>query len=154
MWSTHTSIVTTAPPEAVWHVWLDVTHWNEWVEPFEWVTLDGPFAAGTWGELKIRSGPNFFQKLASRKPYKWLLLDVVTNKTFRDRAPQFLSDMYFIHLLETVESGTKISLTIEFTGVLSSLYGFLIGNLFKTKLPQAAKLLAKKAEQYAASQGG
>ncbi|HEX8495541.1 MAG TPA: SRPBCC family protein [Pyrinomonadaceae bacterium] len=154
MWTTETSIVTSAPPDAVWHVWLDVTHWNEWVEPFEWVTLDGPFAAGTWGMLKLRSGTNFFQNLASKKAHPWVLLDVVTNQTFKDRAPQFGGDMYFIHMLEPHNSGSKISLRIEIKGFLSWLYGLLIGSVFKTKLPQAAQRLAQKAEQYASGQGG
>jgi uncharacterized protein YndB with AHSA1/START domain len=154
MWTTETSIVTSAPPEAVWHVWLDVTHWNEWVGPFEWVTLNGPFAAGTWGELKLRSGTNFFQRLASSKPHPWQLLDVVTNQTFRDRAPQFLGTMYFIHMLEPLPTGAQITLRIEIQGLLSWLYGWMIGNLFKADLPQAAQRLSQKAEQYASTQGG
>jgi len=47
----------TAPPAAFFARWADMATWPEWDEAVAWSRLDGPFAAGTTGELKPRNGP-------------------------------------------------------------------------------------------------
>lgn len=42
--------------EAVWKVWTDVEDWPAWDEGVEAARIDGPFAAGTAGELTPRGG--------------------------------------------------------------------------------------------------
>ena len=47
MWTVEHSIVTNAAPAAIHCLFADVATWPEWNKGIEWVTLDGPFAAGT-----------------------------------------------------------------------------------------------------------
>jgi hypothetical protein len=53
MWVSEHSIATSASRKAILDLFADVTHWPEWNPGTEWVTLDGPFAAGTTGLMKI-----------------------------------------------------------------------------------------------------
>ncbi len=47
----------TAPPEAFFARWADMDSWPEWDDALAWIRLDGPFVAGTTGELEPRRGP-------------------------------------------------------------------------------------------------
>ena len=47
----------TAPPSAFFDRWADMDTWSQWDDGIRWVRRDGPFAAGTRGSLKPRSGP-------------------------------------------------------------------------------------------------
>ena len=53
MWTVEHSIVTNAAPAAIHSLFADVATWPEWNKGIEWVTLDGPFAAGTHGQMKV-----------------------------------------------------------------------------------------------------
>ena len=53
MWVAEHSIATSASREAILDLFADVTRWPAWNRGTAWVTLDGPFAAGTTGLMKI-----------------------------------------------------------------------------------------------------
>jgi hypothetical protein len=58
--STHVLTVnrtTTATPEAIWELWADVPNRTRWDKALEWARIDGPFAEGGSGEVKLRDQP-------------------------------------------------------------------------------------------------
>ncbi len=42
MWTTQVNLITTAPPEAIWNRWIDLSTWSDWLNDFEWVRLEAP----------------------------------------------------------------------------------------------------------------
>src|SRR6202165_1533811 len=53
MWAYEHSIETDATPDAIWPLYADVPAWPRWDQGLEWVTLNGPFAGGSTGSLKV-----------------------------------------------------------------------------------------------------
>ena len=51
-WRTEHSIETLARPERIWALFEDVARWKQWNSGIEQITLEGPFAAGTWFTMK------------------------------------------------------------------------------------------------------
>jgi hypothetical protein len=54
--------------DAVWSLYEDVTTWPLWDAQAEWVTRDGPFAAGTTGAMKFRDQEPLAYRLARVEP--------------------------------------------------------------------------------------
>src|SRR5689334_21246158 len=54
--------------EAIWSLYADVATWPHWDAEAEWVTLDGPFAAGTAGRMKFRGQDPLAYRLANVEP--------------------------------------------------------------------------------------
>lgn len=136
-WSTEASQVVRASRETIWRLWSDVERWSDWDEQVAWSKIDGPFAVGTRGKLKPKSGP------AS----KFELLDVRPGEAFADRT--FLPGTFldFTHRLEEVEGGVRITHTASFSGPLAFLFSRIIGRAkIAAALPRAVTKLAALAE--------
>lgn len=76
--------------EAIWSLYEDVATWPEWDAQAEWVTRDGPFAAGTTGAAKFE-GP---------EPLAYRLARVVPGREFVDETPVGELVVRVSHLLE------------------------------------------------------
>jgi uncharacterized protein YndB with AHSA1/START domain len=50
------TVITTAPPSAVWALWSDPDTWPSWDPSVVGVVLDGPFEQGTTGTMTL-AGP-------------------------------------------------------------------------------------------------
>ena len=58
--STHVTTAsgtTTASPEAIWELWANVEDRDRWDEGLEWARVDGEFALGATGEIKLNDLP-------------------------------------------------------------------------------------------------
>jgi hypothetical protein len=53
-WEYQTSIVSGAPPQAVWDVLLDGRRWSFWNPDIEWLWLEGDPTPGTVATIKFR----------------------------------------------------------------------------------------------------
>jgi hypothetical protein len=53
MWTYDYSAESTARPDRIFDLFRDVTTWPHWNPAVEWMELDGPFAAGTTGTMKV-----------------------------------------------------------------------------------------------------
>jgi carbon monoxide dehydrogenase subunit G len=51
-WHTEHSIEITARPERIWAIFRDVPAWKQWNAGIEQISLEGPFAEGTWFTMK------------------------------------------------------------------------------------------------------
>ena len=147
MWKTEFSKTTFAPPEKVWAHWATPETWNQWVSVFKWAKFFGPFEENTKGEVQMQNIPGLVGKYMSRKPQKWLITEISTNKVFNDYAPQFLAKVWFNHSLNIDSEGkTIVTIQIKITGFLSVFYGALVGKIFKRILPEAISKLIQLIE--------
>ena len=139
-WRYEETIPTTANAEQVWALWSRPHEWNHWDEGLEWVTLDGPFEAGSRGQLKPVGGP----------AVKFVMLEVQKKRGFTNRSFLSLTCMDFIHTYSPEDSpgkGGKISVRIEMHGWLSPLFALLIGRGIQKTLKETLEKCSSLAGQ-------
>ncbi len=107
MWTVEHSIVTNASPGAINRLFADVASWPEWNKGIEWVTLDGPFAAGTTGQMKV----------PSQEPFAFRLI-AVGSDGFEDETP--IPDAGVVvrvrHTIETSAGRTRVAYGVTIDG--------------------------------------
>ncbi len=131
------SAITRARPEEVWKLWADAPGWSRWDEDVLWCRLDGPFAAGTRGEMKPRGGPRV----------KFQILDARPGHGFTDRSYLPLCKLDFSHRIEPAAGGgLRLTHQVCFSGPLAFLFGRVIGAKIRAGLPHAVEKLARLAE--------
>jgi hypothetical protein len=134
---THT-VTSSAPPEAIWPYYADVSTWPVWDAGLEQVTLDGPFVAGSRGTLVVEGQP----------PLAYELLEVTQGRSFSD-----LTDipgvvrLVFHHTLEAIPGGSSITHVIEAEGPQAEAMLPMVTN----DTPEAMESLARLAEGAQAS---
>lgn len=144
MWTRQATTVCRATPEAVFALWA-VDRWTAWDPEVEWARLDGPFEAGTRGELKPRGGPRT----------RFTLLEVDQARGFADRSHLPLTSLDFRHLVEPLGDGTvRITHTVTFSGPLAFLFSRLLGPKLERGLPGAVAALGRLAEAAGAARAG
>lgn len=136
MWSYEYTSETKGSSEAVWRLWADVSNWKRWDSEVLWSKVDGPFAVGTSGVLKPKHGPQA----------KFVLTEVQEEKRFVDQTKIAGTTLTFIHELQPMPNGSKITHRIEITGLLAPVLGATLGRQLKAGLPTAVQNLAKLAE--------
>lgn len=132
---THT-VKTKASPQAVWHIWQDVTQWNTWDPGIEFSTLNGPFQTGTKGTLKPKGASLVQTQLTLVEPFT----------RFIDEAKLPLSCIRVTHFLTQKQGLTHVTHQIEMKGPLAFFFAFVIGRGMKKNLPHEMQALIKKAE--------
>jgi hypothetical protein len=135
------SVVSTAEAAAVWRLWEDTATWQEWDDGIEWCRLDGPFRAGTSGELRPKGGPKV----------RFTLLEVDPDRGFKDRSRLPLASLDFTHRLEPVDGGVRVTHRVEVSGPLGWLFCRLMGPGMRAGLPATVRSLAARAEARAAA---
>ena len=137
MWHVEHTEHTSAPPQAVWSLWSDVATWPEWDEGVREAALEGPFASGTRGRLKPRSGPSV----------SFTLADVEPNARFATEARLPLARMRFDHRANRDGERTRVTHSVEISGPLGPLFARLIGRGAARDLPQAVRGVVARAER-------
>ncbi|HTK07347.1 MAG TPA: SRPBCC family protein [Ktedonobacteraceae bacterium] len=107
MWSTSATTYTTAAASRIWAIYRDTAHWPHWDHGLAYYKLDGPFAAGTAGNLQPVGGPDL--------PFTLILVE--EGHSFVDRTP-IGADSAIIarHVLTPLAEGTQITHSIEIEG--------------------------------------
>jgi hypothetical protein len=130
------TVMTSAPPRRIWELWTNVEGWPEWDTELERARLDGPFAEGTAGEIKPRSGP------ASR----FTLRDVGIGAGYAFHVALPLATLTVNRRMRTPPEGTEFTHEVSFTGPLGWLFGFLFGGRYRLVLPGVMDRLRARAE--------
>jgi hypothetical protein len=128
------TVTTTAPADAVWALWSDVSRWTEWDTSLEAITLDGPFAAGSGGTMTIPGQP----------PIAYTLTVVEPGAGFTDETEIPGGVLRFIHRAETVAGLTTITQRTEIDGPAEMAREF--GPAVTEDVPEAMRALAELAE--------
>ena len=138
MWTYKHSIESDASPESIWPLYSDVPAWPRWDQGLEWVTLSGPFAAGSTGSLKV----------PGQDPLPFKVLDVRPREGFSDETYIPGLAIRFDHSLEVTATGkTRITHRVIITGADADEMGPQLGPQITADVPEAMESLAHLALQ-------
>ena len=130
-------ILIAAPTEKVFAIYANVEGWSSWDPDVKSSSLHGQFVSGATGTLQPSSGPKA----------KIEFTEVTPNRTFTVESKLPLCVMRFEHELSGSSGETKALHRVIFKGLLSPLFGRLIGPQIRKGLPHSLKGLKHAAEQ-------
>lgn len=136
-WSLSASATAKARPSDIWKIWTDVSSWPEWDHGLEWSKLNGPFAAGTMGELKPKGYP----------PLKFILTHVEEGEGYSDVTSMPLTKISFTHSAEPMGEHIRITHHVTVSGLLAPILWFTLRKNLQKGLPVAVGCLANLAEE-------
>jgi carbon monoxide dehydrogenase subunit G len=128
-----------APPERVWAVMKDVERWPEWTESIKSVErLDsGEFSLGSKAKLKIRRSPN---------ANVWTVTEVTPNRSFTWETNSGGVKGVATHVIGPEGSGSKVTLTVDLSGIVATLFGWMIGPESRKNVEIEADGLKRRSE--------
>ena len=126
-----------APPERVWALVADVERWHEWTPTVTSITrMDkGPLAVGSRARIRQPRLP----------PATWEVTELVPGRSFTwvTRSPGVR--VRAEHGVEPVGGGTRVTLSVRFTGLLGPFVARLTRRLNERYLALEAKGLAERS---------
>jgi uncharacterized membrane protein len=137
---THFSVTTEidAPPERVWAVMRDVERWPEWTPSVTSVQrLDGgPFTVGSRAHIRQPKLP----------PADWRVTELDEGRSFAwvTRSPGVR--VTGRHSVEPREGGSRVTLSLDFAGLLGPLVARLTRGLNERYLALEARGLTERSE--------
>jgi uncharacterized membrane protein len=134
----HTAIDIQAPPERVWAAVRDIERWSEWTPTITSIRpLDG-------GPLAI--GSRAVVRQPKLLPARWQVTELEEGRSFSwtTRSPGVLVTAR--HSVERAANGTRVTLSLEFSGPLGSLAARLTRGLNARYLDLEVRGLKKHAE--------
>ena len=115
------SIKITTNPAHVFSTYKDVANWPTWDPETVSASIEGDFVVGATGKIKPGKEPE--------TTITWV--EVTPDKSFTVECKLPLCKMQFIHEMTTENDQTLVVNKIELTGLLSSVFGLLIGSKLK-----------------------
>jgi Polyketide cyclase / dehydrase and lipid transport len=129
-------LLTSATPAALWRLYSDVSTWPRWDAALEAVTLDGPFAEGSSGTLKLHG----------QEPLTFKITEVTPERGFVDETEIPGGVVRFRHRIEPVEEG-EVRLTHEVEIEAPPPVAEQLGAKITTGVPRTMAGLAALAEE-------
>lgn len=121
----------------IFKIYENVADWPSWDPDCKKAELLGSFKAGSTGIIQPNGGPKS----------KLYFTEVKLDKSFQVECRLPLCIMKFDHELTESHGRTQVLHRVTFEGILSPVFGKLIGNSLKKSLPHALAGLKKKVEQ-------
>lgn len=138
MWiKTYSITVSDLEPSDIWKIWSDLSLRTQWDDDTEWVKSDGTFNKGSTFYFKPKDGPELQMEIT----------ECIPNQRFTDSVKFPLARLYGIHDMEKTSTGLKITTTIKIEGILSWLWGHLVGKKIVAELPHQTDLLIQLARK-------
>jgi len=133
------SVDINAPPERVWAVMADVERWPEWTESMKSVErLDsGEFGVGSKAKLHIRRSPN---------ANVWTVTELTPNRSFSWETNSGGVKGVATHVIEQDGNGSKVTLTVDLSGIVSTLFGPMIAGQSRKNVEMEAEGLKRWCE--------
>lgn len=135
----NTTIEIDAPAEHVWSVLLDLERWPEW-NP----TINSLKRLDT-GPLTVGSRARIHQP--KLRPAEWRVTELdpyARSFTWITRSPGV--QVTGGHRVETIGDGSRVTLSIQFSGLLAPLVARLTGSLTQQYITSEAKSLKERSE--------
>jgi hypothetical protein len=137
------SIEIQAPPHVVWAIMSDVERWHEWTAS---VTSIRRFDRGPLlpGQRVVIRQPKF-------PPALWRLTSIHEGRSFEwvSRAPGI--SVFARHSVEGLDGRSRVTLALEFAGLLGPLFGRMTAGINNRYLKLEAEGLKRRAESVAMS---
>lgn len=124
--------ITAASPAEVWAWYADTDRWRRWDGGVAAVELDGPFASGTRGHLRLPNG----------RRGRLRLLEVRDGAGFTERVRLPLLTITTRHELVPQEVGCEIVHTVRLGGTLARFFPRLMALPVRRSLPASVAQLA------------
>ena len=125
-----------APIEKVFALYADVGAWKTWDPDVKSSSIEGSFVSGALGTLQPTKGPKA----------KIFFKEVVPNSSFTVESKLPLCVIRFEHELSKVNGQTQAIHRVIFEGVLSPVFGRLIGRQIEKALPHTLEGLKRAVE--------
>jgi hypothetical protein len=120
-------------PAHVFENLRDTARHPEWAPDTEYVTRDGPFAAGTTGLMKLTGGPKL----------RFVMRTVEEGREYTDVTRMPGARIVFEHLIEPVDgSGSRLTAVVSIEGPLGWLWTRILGPGFRKTVPADLQRLA------------
>ena len=126
-----------APAEQIFSVYTAVSDWPKWDTDTVASSIDGPFEVGTTGKIKPEGQP----------VTPITLVEVTPNKSFTVECKLPLCKMQFIHEMVGQDDEAEVKNIVLFTGLLSPVFGLLIGSKIKKSMSSSLLGLKKYIEE-------
>ena len=130
-------ILISAPVEKIFALYANVNGWSSWDPDVKTSSVEGAFVSGAKGKLKPSKGPEA----------KITFTEVVPNRSFTVQSKLPLCVMHFEHELIGSSGKVKVVHRVVFDGLLSPLFGRLIGSQIRKGLPSTLQGLKLAAER-------
>lgn len=119
------TLETSASPEKIWAIWIDVEHWSIWDTELQDAYMDEPFELGAIGKLTPKRGRISTFRISQ--------FNSGNSYTFTLRLP-FCS--LNVHRYLVSRAGiTYFTHEVSFRGLFAWIFGLLLGRQFKAALP-------------------
>jgi hypothetical protein len=138
------SVEVLAPPDRVWRVMRDVERWPEWTPTVISIRLIGGAAIGVGSRVRIVQ-----PKLP---PAVWRTTEWDEGRGFTWVTGGLLVGVAARHEVEPAPSGTRVTLSVRFSGPLGGVAGRLTRDLNHRYLALEAKGLKEQSESRPASE--
>ncbi|MHC5226261.1 SRPBCC family protein [Ignatzschineria sp. LJL83] len=132
------SIHIASSKEAIFALYRDISNWNQWDDEVEASAITGSFSTGSSGFLKPLKGPKS----------KIYLADVKDNRSFTVTSNLPLCKITFEHEIIPIQDNLmNVIHRVSFSGILSPLFGKIIGKQIQKGLPKSLSGLKSSAEK-------
>jgi Polyketide cyclase / dehydrase and lipid transport len=111
-WHFEHSADSPASAEELWRRYADVDRWCDWSPGVEWSRLDGPFEVGSKGKSKPPGSPALRFRVTAVEP----------RVMFATKARLPGASLVFEHVLESLDTGARITHRATLSGPLAPLY--------------------------------
>ncbi len=131
-----------APPEVVWKVMIDVEKWPEWTRSMRKVEVmgDAPFGKGSSARVAARMTPRAV----------WTVTEFEENRSFTWEAKTANSVAVAEHVIEPVETGSSVTLSVTVTGSwIVKVAGPVMAIAIRRSVRQEAEGLKRRSEEMA-----
>jgi len=128
-----------APPAAVWGVMTDVEQWPEWTESMKSVERleEGAFGLGSTAKLRIRRAPT---------AGVWKVTELTEGRSFTWENDSGGVHGVASHLIEPDGNGSKVTLTVTLSGLVATLFGWVIAGPSRDNVRMETEGLKRRCE--------
>lgn len=133
---THT-ITVSAPSQTIFDIYKDIESWPQWDPDLEAVGLDGTFSIGATGWIKPKGAPRS----------KTRITELIEPESFTVESRLPMCRIVFRHELSHLETSTRVTHTVDFTGLLGPLFSTIIGRKIRQGMEGSMQGLKSYAER-------
>ncbi|MEO0787324.1 MAG: polyketide cyclase [Bacteroidota bacterium] len=130
-------VATTASPEDIWSIWIDVSNWKQWDIGLQDAFIDDSFQLGAKGKII---------SLEDRKA-KFKIIEYIEGESYTYRVGLPFGSLSVRRFLEIMDGQTFFTHEVWFTGLTRGLFAKSLGKEFREMLPVVMENIKNIAEQ-------
>lgn len=127
---------TTASPDSIWSVWIDVNQWKVWDTGLKDAALNGVFRLGATGTIISLEG----------RKSKFKVIDYEEGKSYIYKTKLPLGSLYVKRYLTTENNQTSFTHEVWFKGLTKGIFAKAFGGKFRKMLPEVLLNIKKIVE--------